>query len=220
MKIHNAILPILGFTLFVSGLVAPSIPKSYTAEEITTTDPIDRRTPRLFPEIETITRKQFTLSVPKGWRSHRFPNSPNLELYITGDGKGIPIIDEHGSPLQIGMMVERFTKKETLDEGVEDLVEAAKQSPLLALATGPIVENTQLSDKTPAKLVVTQFRKPPARRSLQLKLCLKDGDAHSWVISGWIVAGEKSALPTLQSDLAKRLRELLESFAFRAPPAK
>jgi hypothetical protein len=174
----------------------------------------------LLDDTETISRKHFTLVAPKEWRSLELGFSLTRKLYLSGDGKGVSIFDEHGSPLQVGIMVEQFLTRNSLDEFIASLVNAAKQSDSLKLDVEPTVEDIQLSNETPAKLLTTQFLKPTARRSLQFKLCLKDRDANSWVVSAWIVAGEKSELPVPDSDLAKRLRSLLETFSLSYADSK
>jgi hypothetical protein len=204
---------VLTFTILVAVFIADP------ADPAARKSPVAGR-PAFLPETEILVENQFTLSVPKGWRSQKSLLSSNMLLFMLGDGKGLPALDENGSPLQVGITVERFATEETLDEGIAALVKAAKQASQLRIAAEPTVEETQLRGKTRAKVLTTEFIKPSGRRSLQLKVCLKGRESDAWVVSGWVVAGERSVLPKPDSDLAKRLRALLKTFSLRASDEK
>ena len=49
-----------------------------------------------------------------------------------------------------------------------------------------------------------------------MKLLAKDDASDRWVVSGWIVGGKNSKIPTPNSSVAKMLRAHLTSFGFDA----
>jgi hypothetical protein len=156
------------------------------------------------------------LAVPKGWRAITAP-SPRMVLYRKGDGLGVPAVDETGSPLQIGLSVEKYPgTKDSLAEGIKALLAAAKRNPRLELVGKESVEGLKLADGAEAKLLITEFIKEKSQRSLQVKMLVKDADSNGWVISGFIVGGKDSRIPTPNSDIAKWLRAHLTSFCLDA----
>jgi hypothetical protein len=156
------------------------------------------------------------VAVPKGWRSIR-TLPPRMVLYRQGDGIGVPATDETGSPLQIGMTVEKYPNtKQSPAEGARALLEAVKKNPRFELVGKEKVEDLKLADGSEARLLTTELIKDKERRSLQMKLLVKDADSNGWVISGFIVGGKASKLPTPGSDLAQWLRAHLASFCLNA----
>jgi hypothetical protein len=164
-----------------------------------------------------VKEKDFGMVVPAGWRAMPALVRGPMRLYRSGDGIGLPAVDETGSPLQIGMTVEKFAAaKETVDAGVDALVKAAKSQPALDLVGKEQVEAVTLRDGTEAKLLTMEFIKEGRRRSLYMKLVAKDGAGNSFVVSGFVVGGLKSTLPTKGSVVATWLRAHVESFVLDA----
>ena len=150
------------------------------------------------------------IAVPRGWRNLDSLKPP---LYRQGDGIGmVPPTDETGSPLQIGISVERHAATaQTVQEVAADLVEVAKHLRNLELLRHD-VETLQLTDGTDAVLLKVQFLKEASRRSLQMKLVAKDEDATVWIVTGHVVGGGESTWPTPGSALAKWLAAHITSF--------
>lgn len=152
------------------------------------------------------------IAVPKAWRSLD-KIKPNMPLYRQGDGIGVPELDETKSPLQVGLTVEKFPgSKESLKEIMSGLVDGAKRAPRLELVGKESVETIKLTDGTEAMFLKAEFIKEGSRRSLQMKLVVKDADSNAWIVSGYLVGGKESKWPTMGSNLAKRLETHLTSF--------
>ena len=49
----------------------------------------------------------FHMIIPSGWRELSI-NAGAIVFFLNGDGLGFPAIDDTGSPLQVGMTVEKF----------------------------------------------------------------------------------------------------------------
>ena len=160
---------------------------------------------------------EFAMIVPRGWRSLDMLISAKNRLYLNGDGIGAPAIDETGSPVQIGMMVERYPNTtDTVRRGAERLLANAKRNPRLKLIGKARIESLRLSDGTEAALLTTEFIKSGSRRSLQMKLLAKDAASNGWVVSGFLVAGKNSNIPKPDSPQAQTLRAHLRTFCFKA----
>jgi hypothetical protein len=157
-----------------------------------------------------------TIAVPKGWRS--FDNiHPRMVLRRGGDGIGVPALDETKAPLQIGLIVERFPgAKEPIHDIMDSLVQQAKKAPRLELVGKESVEAVKLSDGTEALFLTAEFIKEGHRRSLQMKMVVKDADSTAWIVSGHLVGGKESKWPTPGSGLAKWLRAHLISLSWDA----
>lgn len=146
------------------------------------------------------------IAVPKGWRRLDNPTRHMLAMW-QGDGKGVPLLEDAGSPLQIGLTVERFPASESsLKEIVNGLVTDASSNPRLELVGEPSTETVTLSDGREAMLLTAEFIKERRRRSLQMKLVAKGADSTVWTASGYLVGGKQSKWPTAESGLAKWLR--------------
>jgi hypothetical protein len=79
-------------------------------------------------------------------------------------------------------------------------------------------ENMRLSDGTEATLLRLEFFKGERRRSLQMKLIAKDKNSTVWIVSGTLVGGKESRLPTPESAMAMWLAAHMTSLTF--DPAK
>ena len=135
-----------------------------------------------------------------------------MVLFRQGDGIGVPPVDETGSPLQIGLTVERFPNtKQSPKEGAEALLKNAKRSGRLELVSNAM-EDITLADGTTAVLLTTEFIKEKHRRSLQMKLVTKDKDGNGWVTSAFLVGGKDSQWPTKDSAPATWLKAHVISF--------
>jgi len=157
-----------------------------------------------------------SIAVPKDWRVVRSPQR-QMVLFRQGDGIGVPAVDETKSPLQIGLTVERFPKTtESLKEGIDGLLKATQKNRRLEQIGKESIDSLKLADGNDAMLLGMEFIKDMDRHSLQMKMLVKDKDANGWVISGFIVGGKDSKIPTPDGDLAKWLRAHLESFVFDA----
>lgn len=151
------------------------------------------------------------IAVPKGWRS--FDNiRPRMVLYRSGDGIGVPALDETKAPLQIGLTVEQFPgAKEPIKNIMDSLVQQAKKAPRLELVGKESVEAIKLSDGSEALFLTAEFIKEGHRRSLQMKMVVKDADSTAWIVSGHLVSGKASKWATPRSGLARWLRAHLTS---------
>src|SRR5262249_16415480 len=110
--------------------------------------------------------------------------------------------------------VEKFPRtKESVKEITSGLVEQAKKAPSLELVGKESVETIKLSDGTPGMLLTAEFLKGGSRRSLQMKLAVKDTGGNAWTVTGYLVGGKDSKWPTAGSALAKWLRAHLTSFS-------
>jgi hypothetical protein len=179
-------------------------------------EPKEGRAQETQKQWEVVRAGSASIAAPKDWRSVRSPQRQML-LYRQGDGIGVPAVDETGAPLQIGLTVERFAKtKESLKEGIEGLVKATKKNPRLEQIGKESMDSLKLADGNDAMLLTMEFVKDTDRHSLQMKMLVKDKEANGWVISGFLVGGKDSKIPTPDSDLAKWLRAHLESFVFDA----
>ena len=151
------------------------------------------------------------IAVPRGWRN--FDNiQPGMVLYRSGDGIGVPALDETKAPLQIGLTVEKFPgAKGPIQNIMNRLIQRAQRAPRLELVGKESVESIELSDGTEALLLTAEFIKEGRRRSLQIKLVVKDTDSTAWIVSGHLVGAKESKWPTPESGLAKWLRAHLTS---------
>ncbi len=155
------------------------------------------------------------IAVPKGWRNLDKIGGQRSVLFRSGDGKGVPIFDETGAPLQTGMSIDKLPEsKQSLKELLDALVKEAKNAPRLELVGKESVETIKLSDGTEAMFLTVEFIKEKHRRSLYMKLVVNDAQSNSWVITGHLVGGKESKVPTADSKLAKWLRAHLTSFTF------
>jgi hypothetical protein len=153
-----------------------------------------------------------SIAIPREWRDVPVKENRTL-LYRQGDGIGVPAMDETQAPLQIGMTVEKFARtKESLKEGIDGLVRAAKKNRHLKQVGKESIDSLKLSDDSDAMLLVMEFIKDQDRRSLQMKMVVKDNDANVWVVSGFVVGGKDSKIPNSESDIAKWLRGHVTSF--------
>lgn len=182
------LLLILSLTIALAAEGQPSAP----GWEITSTGPV-------------------TVAVPKGWRN--FDGiQPTMILFRQGDGIGVPFADETGAPLQLGLTVEKFaTTTDSTEAVAKKTDEGASADPRLKGVGEAQLSPVVLSDGTEGTLLIREFIKSAHRRSLQMKLIVKDADATVWVISGYIVGGKDSQLPTPSSPLATWLRAHLLS---------
>ncbi len=165
---------------------------------------------------EAVSVESGTIAVPKNWRSFDKLKRSML-IYRQGDGVGIPAVDENGNALQIGLMVEKFPEtKETVKEMMDGLIEQAKKVRQLELVGKESVDTIKLADGTEAMLLKAEFIKEKTRRSLQMKLVVKDAESNAWIVSGHVVGGKESKLPTAESELTKWLSAHLTSFSLDA----
>src|SRR5687768_16364727 len=74
----------------------------------------------------------FAVAVPTGWRDN-FRAPPRFAMFRNGDGIGVPMTDEAGEPLQVGLTIERFRTEKSVDNILDDLEQAAKSVPQLQL---------------------------------------------------------------------------------------
>ena len=68
----------------------------------------------------------------------------------------------------------------------------------------------------PGKLLTAEFLKGGDRRSLQMKLVVREGDGTTWIVSGHVVGGKDSKWPKADSKYAKWLRAAHQT-VLRAP---
>src|SRR5262249_32486129 len=99
---------------------------------------------------------------------------------------------------------------------IDGLVKAAQRNRRLKQVGKESIDTLKLADGNDAMFLTMEFIKDKDRHSLQMKMLVKDKDANGWVISGFIVGGKDSKIPTLESDVSKWLRAHLESFVFDA----
>ncbi len=159
-----------------------------------------------------------SVGVPRDWRS--FDGiQPAMVIYRQGDGIGVPMVDETGAPLQIGITVEKFPPSaDSIDAIAKRTSEGALRDPRMQIAADDIVEPVTLSDQSGAVFLTKQLIKSVHRRSLQMKLFTKDAAGNVWVVSGYIVGGKDSRIPTPKSALALWLRAHLVSATVTGKP--
>lgn len=158
------------------------------------------------PGWETVSSEPARIAVPKGWRSFDGIKR-TMPLLRQGDGIDLPMVDETGDALQIGLSVERFpAAKESTDTIGRELAKGATKDPRLEMVGKESVEAIKLFDQTEATLVTTEFIKSGSRRSLQMKLIGKDATGQIWIVSGFLVGGKESKWPTPNSKLGVWLR--------------
>lgn len=175
------------FNTTIDGSPAVSAPSQNTAWDIVTTGSV-------------------RLAIPKGWRNFD-GMQPAMVIFRQGDGIGVPSFDETGSPLQIGITVERFPPSErSLDVIAAETAAGAERDPRLKRIKKDYMESLALSDRTAAVFTSSEFTKSSMRRSLQMKLFTKVSDGTIWVVSGYIVGGKDSTLPARESAFALWLR--------------
>ena len=164
-------------------------------------------------ELEAVAIGSGKIAVPKGWRS--FDGiQPHIVIYRQGDGIGVPMFDETDSPLQIGLTAEKLAPaKQSVTEVIDDLIEQAKKAPQLELVGKESVEDVKLADGTAGKLLTAEFLKGGDRRSLQMKLVVREGDGTTWIVSSHVVGGKESMWPKADSKYAKWLRAHLTSLS-------
>jgi hypothetical protein len=160
---------------------------------------------------EVISFEGGAIAVPRGWRE--FPSLGRMVLHRQGDGVGVPALDENREPLQTGLTVEKFPNtKESPKEGVQGLLRQLKRNRGLQLVGKEAVEPLKLSDGTEAMLLTVELLKGKDRRSLYMKMAVNDKDGNGWIITGYLVAGKASKIPSPDSELAKWLRAHVTSF--------
>ena len=153
------------------------------------------------------------IAVPKGWRDFRGIRPPMI-IYRQGDGIEVPVVDETRSPFQTGLTVEKLpAAKESVGEIIDGLIKGAKQAPRLELAGKETVEDVKLADGTAGKLMTAEFVKEGRRRSLQMKLVVKDDQGTAWIVSAHLVGGLQSKWPKPGSKYAKWLRAHVTSLS-------
>ena len=161
---------------------------------------------------EVHTSNDFNMIIPIGWREMPF-TAGAIVFFLNGDGLGFPAIDDTGSPLQVGMTVEKFPNlTNTLDEWGKNLANGYKADPRLELKKRKIENNITLSDGLKASLLLFEFIKSNSRQSLQMKLFSKDQYSNGWVVSAWLVGGKGSKIPRIDSENRKFLEVFLKSF--------
>ena len=154
----------------------------------------------------------FHMIIPSGWRELPI-NAGAIVFFLNGDGLGFPAIDDTGSPLQVGMTVEKFANHTiSLEEWENRLANGFKKDPRLKLKEQKIERDITLSDGLKANLLLFEFIKSNTRQSLQMKLFTKDQKFNGWVVSAWLVGGKGSEIPRIDSGNRKFLEVFLKSF--------
>jgi len=149
------------------------------------------------------------IAVPTGWRKMDGIR-PGLAIYRLGDGIGVPITDETGEPLQIGIVVESASPDaSTLEAVTEALKRDARRDPRLDLKN-----QTVQSFGSEAALLSNEYIKEKSRRSLQMKFVSRAPDGKFWIVSGFLVGGINSAWPAPASKLASWLRAHVTSLSW------
>jgi hypothetical protein len=149
------------------------------------------------------------IAVPTGWRKMGGIR-PGLAIYRLGDGIGVPITDETGEPLQIGIVVEAASPDaSTLAAVLEALKREARRDPRLDLKN-----QTVQSFGSEAALLSNEYIKEKSRRSLQMKFVSRAPDGKFWIVSGFLVGGMNSAWPVPASKLASWLRAHVTSLSW------
>ncbi|MCL2716764.1 MAG: hypothetical protein FWD68_19940, partial [Alphaproteobacteria bacterium] len=127
---------------------------------------------------------------------------------------GVPAVDETGEPLQIALIVEKASpSKDSLSELAETMIADAKLAPNLDLVKNSR-KSVKLADGTAAELISLEFIKGGSRRSLQLKLISKSRVGVIWTVTGALVGGKASRLPSPESAIATWLTAHMTSLTF------
>ena len=149
------------------------------------------------------------IAVPTGWRKMEGIR-PGLAIFRLGDGIGVPITDETGEPLQIGIVVEGASPDaSTLEAVTESLKRDARRDPRLDLKN-----QTVQSFGSGAALLSNEYIKEKSRRSLQMKFVSRAPDGKFWIVSGYLVGGINNAWPAPASKLASWLRAHVTSLSW------
>lgn len=159
--------------------------------------------------------KEFTIAIPRGWRKADFLLSPKIRLYLNGDGIGAPMVDETRTPIQIGMMIERYANvKESPVEGAKrNLKNMVRDSRLKPIGKGKVTA-LKLADGTKGALQTVEFYKGRDRKSFLQKVFAIDKHSTAWVAMAWIVCGRDSKFVKNNPKLVKRLRAYITSMCF------
>lgn len=164
-------------------------------------------------------QKEFSLAVPAGWRELELMPGKYV-LYLSGDGVGAPLMDETGQPIQTGLAVERYpeTKATPAQGAAHNLKRLAAEEGFRILGEGEVLP-LKLSDGTPAVLLSVEFlRTDKDRRCRYEKLFTVTGDGTGWVVTAWIVTGDRSLFAQKHAHVVQRLRAHAVSLCF--DPAK
>jgi len=149
--------------------------------------------------------EQFGMGIPQKWNT--LPPRANMVLFIAKQG----IMDETRKPLDVGLSIERLTKPaNSLDEEAKKLIQRYTQEKSVQVEGQPASEHIKLSDGTDSVLVSLSIL-ANERRTFMQKL-LVNGPQNRWVVSGYIIGGEKSILPKSDSDMARKIRAHLQTF--------
>src|SRR5687768_9944126 len=101
------------------------------------------------PAHQVLKGNGFAVAIPTAWRVQR-DMQPTMPFYISGDGRGLPALDETGQPLQIGMTIEHWpTVKVSLEERFKSQNESLKKDTRLEPVGAPLVQSITLDDGTP-----------------------------------------------------------------------
>jgi len=164
---------------------------------------------------EVVKGEGFGIVAPAGWRN--FEAGGRYVLFRQGDGIGVPMVDENGAPVQVGLTVEKYSgQRGTVEEGIKSLAANARRNPRLVVVGEDVVEKVKLDDGTDAMLLITRFVKDGTRGSLQMKMLAKDQAGNGWVVSAFVVAGKESKLPVAESGVGQWLRAHVASFCLDA----
>lgn len=152
-------------------------------------------------ELWSVVRTEdYAVAVPDGWHDVA-PPADNVVLLRVGDGIGIPPIDEHGEPLQAGMIVERREGEfENAEQITNLLLSELTDDPAAELIGEPVRTEIALCDDTPAEFVAVAFNRPAERRkAVFTQVFAIDEAKDGWVASGYLVSGPDSAVTDMES---------------------
>ncbi len=140
---------------------------------------------------------------------------PGMQLHVTADGVGFPLLDEDGQPVQVGFAVEAR-------DGPYDDTSALAQEVHAEIQGDSAIERVErylrkdthaCMGEREAHMLLLEFDKAGTdRKSVYLRSVVRGDDGRGWIASGWIVAGRGSSLPTADGPFAESLYSVLVGF--------
>lgn len=163
-------------------------------------------------KVKTVRRPEFGIIVPGKWTDDG--EFGTMKLYMVGDGRGFPVI-EKGNPIQVGLSVDKYVNDtQSFDDFVTELSANITSDRRLEIIEKDIIKSIKLADGTEGSILVILMKKFPRRQRVQIKLVARKNATECWVVTGWIVGGEKSEIAKMGSPEMKRLLDYIKSFVF------
>jgi tetratricopeptide (TPR) repeat protein len=136
----------------------------------------------------------FAIASPAKWSPAK-GGTPSEAMRLVGDGRPpVPLMDGTLSALQIGMLVEVFSKAGSVNQQLDRDLAELKRAKDIVVRVEPKIEPTQLSDGTAATWFEGDFDRPQrGRRSRYQKLYAATGAGDVIVVTGYIACSATGA---------------------------